>query len=91
MKMIGLEHATLDVCVNDAQQERIVITRKGKPVALVVGVEGMNEEQIALGSSHKFWQLIEKRRKEKTLSRAELERRIHDGNGSQGRKQKRTR
>ena len=78
MKTIGLEHATLDACVNDARYERVVLTRKGKPVALVVGVEGLDEEQLQLGSSEKFWKLIETRRKQKTLSRTELEQRITD-------------
>ncbi len=82
MKTIGLEHATLDTCVKEARRERVVITRKGKPVALVVGVGGLDEEQLQLGSSEKFWTLIEGRRKQKTISRAELERRIKDANES---------
>jgi antitoxin (DNA-binding transcriptional repressor) of toxin-antitoxin stability system len=82
MKTIGLEHATLDTCIKNARHERVVITRKGKPVALVVGVEGLDEEQLQLGSSEKFWTLIEARRKQKTISRTELERRITDANGS---------
>lgn len=82
MKTIGLEHATLDACVKDARHERVVITRKGKPVALIVGVEGLDEEQLQLGSSPKFWTLIEERRKQKTISRAELEKKINGANGS---------
>ena len=62
MKTIGLEHATLELCIKDARRERVVLTRKGKPVALMVGVEGMDEEQLQLGSSDKFWTLIEKQR-----------------------------
>jgi antitoxin (DNA-binding transcriptional repressor) of toxin-antitoxin stability system len=83
MKTVGLEHTTLEGCIKDARRERVVVTRKGKPVALVVGVEGLDEEQLQLGSSDKFWTLIEARRKQKTLSRAELERRIKGGNGSE--------
>ena len=82
MKTIGLEHTTLDACIKNARHERVVLTRKGKPVALVIGVEGLDEEQLQLGSSEKFWTLIEARRKQKTISRAELERRIKDENGS---------
>jgi antitoxin (DNA-binding transcriptional repressor) of toxin-antitoxin stability system len=82
MKTVGLEHTTLEGCIKDARRERVVVTRKGKPVALVVGVEGLDEEQLQLGSSDKFWTLIEARRKQKTISRTELERRIKDGNGS---------
>jgi antitoxin (DNA-binding transcriptional repressor) of toxin-antitoxin stability system len=73
MKVVGLEQASLDTCVNDAQCERVVITRNGKPVALIIGVEGMDKEQLELGSSDKFWRLIAERRTQKTLSRAELE------------------
>jgi antitoxin (DNA-binding transcriptional repressor) of toxin-antitoxin stability system len=52
------------------------VTRKGKPVALVVGVEGLDNEQLQLGSSKKFWKLIEERRRQKTFSRRELEKRL---------------
>jgi hypothetical protein len=81
MKTIGLEHTTLAACVKDARHERVVLTRKGKPVALVVGVKGLDEEQLQLGSSDTFWALIEARRKQQTISRAELEQRIRDTSG----------
>jgi antitoxin (DNA-binding transcriptional repressor) of toxin-antitoxin stability system len=90
MKMIGLKQATLDACIKNAQQERVVITRNGKPVALIVGVEGLDKEQLQLGSSDKFWKLIEKRRKDKTVSRAELEQRLKKS-GNRGRRQKKAR
>jgi len=76
MIKIDLKRADLDACVSDAQHERVVITRNGKPIALVVGVEGMDEEQLQLGSSDKFWRLITERRKQKGLSRSELEQKI---------------
>ena len=76
MIKIDLKQATLDTCVNDAQRERIVITRDGKPVVLIVGVEGLDEEQLQLGSSDKFWRLIAERRAQKTMSRARLEQSI---------------
>ena len=76
MKTIGLEHATLELCIKDARRERVVLTRKGKPVALMVGVEGMDEEQLQFGSGDKFWTLIEKRRRQKTIGRAELEKKL---------------
>jgi hypothetical protein len=56
------------------------LTRKGKTVALVVGVEGMDEEQVQLGSSDKFWTLIEKRRRQRTIGRAELEKKLARSN-----------
>ncbi len=90
MKTIGLEHTTLEVCIKDVRHERVVITRNGKPVALIVSVEGMDDEQLQLGSSDKFWKLVEKWRKEKTISRAELEQKLDNKNGSRGRKQKKS-
>ena len=73
MKMIGLEGASLDTCVKDAQHERVVVTQDGKPIALIVGVEGMDKEQLELSSSDTFWRLIAERRGQRTISRAELE------------------
>ena len=78
MKLVSLEQAILDICVKDAQHERIVITSKGKPVALIVGVEGMDEEQLELGASDKFWNLITERRNQETISRAELEQKTNE-------------
>ncbi len=76
MTRIDLKNTNLDSVVQDAQHERVIITRNGKPVALIVGVEGMDEEQLELGSSDKFWKLIEERRSQETITRAELEQRI---------------
>jgi len=76
MIKIDVKRATLASCVDEAQRERIVLTRNGRPVALVVGVAGMDEEQVQLGGSEKFWKLIEERRKQKTLSRARLEQKL---------------
>ena len=77
MKMISLEQTTLDICVSDAQRESVIITRNGKPVALIIGVEGIDEELLQLGASDKFWTLITERRKQKTISRAQLEQNLN--------------
>ena len=76
MKTVPLETATLDLCVAEAQQDRLILTRDGHPVALLMGVDGMDEEQIRLSSSPEFWKLMEERRRQKTISREELERRL---------------
>ncbi len=68
-------NAVLETCVVDAQQERVVLTWEGRPVALLIGID---EEQAQLETSDKFWKLITERRAEPTLSRAELERRLGD-------------
>ncbi|MCY2995016.1 MAG: hypothetical protein NTY19_45210 [Planctomycetota bacterium] len=74
MKTLGMEQATLDLCVRESQGERVLLTRGGHPVALVVGLENLDQEQLELGTSDTFWQLIAVRRKQRTVTRAELER-----------------
>jgi hypothetical protein len=77
MKQIVLEKADLESCVIQAQQERLLLVRNGRPVALIVGVEGMDREQLELGSSDKFWKLIANRRKQKRITRGQLEERLN--------------
>ena len=74
MKTLGIEQATLDACVRESQGERVLVTRDGRPVAIMVGVADLDEDQLQLGASDTFWQLITTRRKQPTVSRAELER-----------------
>ncbi len=78
MKTLGVEQTTLDECVRESQDERVVVTRNGTPVAVVVGVKGLDEEQVRLGCSDEFWKLMIERRQQNTLSRAELERKCDD-------------
>ena len=52
----------------------MLVTRGGRPVAMVVGLAGLDEDQLQLGASDKFWQLITARRKQPTVRRAEVER-----------------
>ena len=80
MKVINLKDANIKDCVRDAQDERVVLTRNGKPVALIVSVQGFDLEQIELGQSDEFWRMLRRRRKQKTMSRVELEDRLakHD-------------
>ena len=78
MRTVGIQAANLKACIEEAQRESIVITRNGKPVALLIGVEGMDLEQVELGHSDKFWALIRQRRRQKSLSREELEKRMAD-------------
>jgi len=80
VKTYGVERSTLDECVRESQRERVVVTRDGLPVAVVVGVEGLDDEQVQLGCSDEFWQMIVERRRQKTLTRTELERQC-DANG----------
>lgn len=63
-------------CVDTAQEERVVITRRGRPAAVLVGVEGKDWEDVILQTSPAFWKLIEKRRKQTTISFKELRARL---------------
>ena len=63
-------------CVDTAQEERVVITRRGRPAAVLVGVEGKDWEDVVLQSSTAFWKLIEERRKQATISFKELRARL---------------
>lgn len=81
MKTIGLEQATLQDCVRECQAERVIVTSNGVPVAVIVGVEGLDEEQVQLGCSDDFWKLVIERRQQNTLSRKEFERRCNAASG----------
>ncbi len=69
MKEFTLEQLSSDVgqIMAAAQRERILITRNGEPVALVVGIENKDEEDFRLQTSPEFWRMIEERRREPTI------------------------
>jgi prevent-host-death family protein len=64
MKLIGLKEAktNLSSFVDQSQHERILITRRGRPAAVVIGVEGQDLEQVLLGGDAEFWKMIQERR-----------------------------
>ena len=76
MKILSLEQTDLNAAVKDAQDERVVITQNGKPVAIILSIADWDEEQLQLAQNNSFWPLIAKRRTQKTMSRAELERKL---------------
>ena len=76
MVMMSLQQTTLDMCISEAQRDKVIITQNDKPVAVIIGVAGMDEEQLQLSASNKFWKLMAERRGQKTIGRAELEQRL---------------
>lgn len=58
--------------VDASQSDRLVVTRRGKPAAILVGVEGADWETVVLETKAAFWRLIEKRRRQPTVSLAEM-------------------
>ena len=63
-------------CIDEAQGDRVVITRHGKPAALLIGVEGEDWETIILETDPTFWKFIQQRRKQPTISLKELKARL---------------
>ena len=77
MKLVGLKEAksNLSACVEEAQRQRILITRRGRPAALVIGVEGQDLEEMLLASDAGFWKMIrERRRRKATLTSDDVRR-----------------
>ncbi len=79
MKVVALGRVKneLSAYVDQAQQQRVLVTRHGKPAALIVGVEGEDFEDLMTRSNPEFWQMIEARRKaSKTVSASEMRKRL---------------
>ena len=65
MKLVGVRQAQagLSDILDRAQRERILLTRHGRPVAILMGVEEMDLEEIVLSQDREFWNLIDARRR----------------------------
>jgi prevent-host-death family protein len=63
-------------CVSDAQRDRVIVTRHGKPAAVLVGVQGEDWDAVVVQTDPKFWRLIRARRRQPTLSLGQLKRRV---------------
>ena len=65
-----------DEVVTRAQKDRVVITRQGKPAAVLVGVTKQDWESVALQTDPKFWKLIRARRRQATRSLSQVRDRL---------------
>jgi prevent-host-death family protein len=82
----------LDSILTRAQSERIVISRRGKPCAVLVGIEDYDAEDMALAGSEDFWRMIRLRRASgKSLPLADVEARLGITSGKPARKRAATR
>ena len=80
MKIVPLREAkaSLSSYVEQAQRDRVLITKHGRPAALVIGVQGEELEDLLTMGNPRFWEMIEVRRQSaKTVSLAEVRRRLH--------------
>ena len=76
MKVVGVQDTNLEDCIRQARRGQVLLTRRGKSVAVLIDVRGLDPEQAELGVSDAFWSLIRERRKQRTVSRAELDKRL---------------
>jgi prevent-host-death family protein len=51
--------------VEQSQKERVIVTRRGHPAAVLIGVEGMDWEDVLRQTDDSFWKLIERRRRQR--------------------------
>lgn len=69
MKLVAIHEAKakLSEYVAESQKDRVLITSHGKPVAIVIGVEGEELEDLLTRSDPKFWEMIERVREQPTI------------------------
>ena len=74
MKTISVRDLQKNVkeSVDESQKDRVIITKHGKPTAVLVGVEGKDWEDVFLQTDPSFWRFIRSRRKQDTISLDEL-------------------
>ena len=69
----------LDAVLNSSQSERILISREGKPCAVLVGIQDYDAEDLQLATSPDFWLMIRQRRAEGgSLPLAEVEAQLNN-------------
>jgi prevent-host-death family protein len=79
MKVVALGKAKneLSAYVEQAQHDRVLVTRHGRPAAVIVGVVGESIEDLLTRSDAGFWEMIEARRKTaKSIPADEVRRRL---------------
>ena len=75
MKVVAVREAkaSLSEYIAKAQEDRVLITKHGKPAALVIGVEGEDLEDLLTMGNPRFWEMIEdRRRKNRSATLAEV-------------------
>lgn len=78
MKMIAVRELQKKIkpCLDEAQEDRVVITRRGKPAAVLIGVEGEDWETVILETDPTFWRMIQARRTQPSITVEELKARL---------------
>ena len=75
MKLVALHEAKakLSEYVAQSQRDRVLITSHGKPVAIVIGVEGESLEDLLTRADPRFWEMIERVRARNGLPVEQIE------------------
>jgi prevent-host-death family protein len=71
-----------------ARKEVVVVTRNGKPVAAIQGIDDDDMEDLLLERSEKFWTMIARARAGKAISLATVRRGL--GKGANARRRRRS-
>jgi len=70
----------LRAALRQGEEETILLTRRGKPVAAVVPLKGVDAETLALSTSRKFLAILRRSYREleagRAISLAEMRRRV---------------
>jgi prevent-host-death family protein len=66
----------IKACLDEAQEDRVVITRRGKPTGVLIGVEGKDWETVILEADPTFWRMVQARRGQPTITLEELKARL---------------
>jgi prevent-host-death family protein len=75
MKVVAVREvkASLSEYIEKSQRDRVLITKHGRPAALVIGVEGEDLEDLLTMGNPRFWEMIEDRRRNgRTSTLAEI-------------------
>jgi prevent-host-death family protein len=69
MKIMGIREArdAFSETLLLARDERVIITNHGAPVAVLIGLEGCELDEVVTASDPDFWKMIEERRREKGI------------------------
>ena len=70
MKTVALRNmkAGLSNYISQAQKNSILVTKHGKPAAILFGVEGHDLEDIFYMTNRAFWSTIRRRRTERPVA-----------------------
>lgn len=83
MKHLELSKATAPLAQyakSATTADPLILTKKGKPVAAVISLKGVDKETLAMSQSPKFLSILDKsrtrRRRESGISSAEMRKRL---------------